>query len=87
MYSVELSERARAFLSKLDRHLRKRIEKRIRNLASDPVSSDAKFIGRFKGDRIFRYRIGKYRSLYRLKDKKKTVLITKIDKRPRVYSR
>lgn len=59
----------------------------MKKLGENPVPSDAKFICRADGDKVFRYRIGDYRALYRLKDVQKVVLIAKIDKRPRVYDR
>jgi mRNA-degrading endonuclease RelE of RelBE toxin-antitoxin system len=34
---------------------------------------------------IFRYRIGKFRALYKVKEKQKIILIAKIDKRDKVY--
>ena len=81
-----MAEIASKFLEKLDRHLRERIENRLKNLANKPVPSDTKFIVRDKdGDAIFRYRIGDYRALYKVKEKEKIVLVTKIDKRPRIY--
>lgn len=85
MFFVDLSVDAQEFLDKLDMHLRERIEKRLKNLKENPVPADARFIGRDKGDAVYRYRIGDYRALYKLKHAEKTVLITKIDKRPRVY--
>ncbi len=47
------------------------------------MPSDTKFIGREKGDKVFRYRIGDYRALYKLKEK--IILVTKIDKRTKVW--
>ncbi len=85
MYSVELSQKTTNFLDKLDKHLKDRIEERLKNLAENPVPSDSKFIGRHEGDKVFRYRVGGYRALYKVKEKEKVVLITKIDKRDRVY--
>ena len=73
------------FLEKLDNHIRERIEERLRKLGEEPVPSDAKFISRDNDDKLFRYRIGDYRALYKVKDKEKIVLVAKIDKRPRVY--
>jgi len=85
---VELSSDSTSFLEKLDNFLRDRIEKRLKNLTNNPISSDSKFITRDKdGESIFRYRIGNYRALYKVKEKQKIVLVTKIDKRPRVYDR
>ncbi len=85
MYSLDFSTRAKRFLKKLDKHLATRIIDRLENLKENPVPSDAVFIGRDSGDKVFRYRIGYYRALYKLKDSEKIVLVTKIDKRPRVY--
>ena len=86
MYHVDHSQRAQKFLDKLDIHIAKRIEDRLKRLHSNPVPSDTKFIGRDdRGDKIFRYRIGDYRALYKIKEQEKIILIAKIDKRPRVY--
>ena len=83
MFSVELSQRASKFLEKLDNHIREKIEKRLTKLGGNPVPSDSKFVLRHDGDKVFRYRIGDYRALYKVKDK--VVLVTKIDKRARIY--
>lgn len=85
MYFVDLSQNAQKFLDKLDSNLKERIEKTLKRLENNPVPSDAKFIGREGGEKIFRYRIGDYRALYSIDGNKKIILIMKIDKRPRVY--
>ena len=85
MYSVDLSQRSQKFLEKLDKHIRERIEERLKRLNENPVPPDAKFITRENGDKIFRYRIGDYRALYKVKENEKVVLVAKIDKRPRIY--
>ena len=85
MFSLDFSDKAKRFLKKLDKHIASRIIDRLENLKENPVPSDAVFIGREGGDKVFRYRIGDYRALYKLKDSEKIVLVTKIDKRPRVY--
>jgi mRNA interferase RelE/StbE len=64
-----------------------RIEARLKNLESKPVPKNSKFTGRVGGDKVFRYRIGDYRALYKIKEEKKIVLVAKIDKRPRIYKR
>jgi len=87
MFSVNFSDKVKRFLNKLDKHIAFRIVDRLENLKENPVPSDAVFIGREGGDKVFRYRIGDYRALYKLKDSEKIVLVTKIDKRPRVYDR
>ena len=86
MYSVELSQKSQKFLEKLDQHIRERIEERLKKLRENPVPSDTKFICRDNSDKVFRYRIGDYRALYKVKEIDKIILIAKIDKRPRVYS-
>ena len=85
MYSLEFSNQPRKFIKKLDAHLSLRIIQRLENLKENPIPSDSVFIGRDKGDKVFRYRIGDYRALYKLKESEHIILITKIDKRPRVY--
>ncbi|HIH13988.1 MAG TPA: type II toxin-antitoxin system RelE/ParE family toxin [Nanoarchaeota archaeon] len=87
MFCVELSQHAQRFLNKLDAHIKLRIEERLKRLGENPVPSDVKFICRADGDKVFRYRIGDYRALYKVKETDKIVLIAKIDKRPRVYGR
>ena len=86
MYFVELSVRAQEFLDKLNDDVRERIEKRLKNLENNPVPSDSKFIGRDDGEMVFRYRIGKFRALYKVKEVQKIILVTKIDKRDKVYN-
>ena len=85
MYSLEYSVQAARFLKKCDKDLCERITHKIQNLKETPVPSDAKFMGRHHGDKVFRIRIGDYRALYKIKENEKIVLIAKIDKRPRAY--
>jgi mRNA interferase RelE/StbE len=85
LYSVELSSTAYNFYKKLDLALQDRIKERLKRLEQEPVPSDAKFIMRHEGEKVFRLRIGDYRALYKVKDEQKIILVTKIDKRPRVY--
>ncbi len=86
MYQVDFSQRAQKFLDKLDSHIRKRLEDSLKRLRTNPVPSDTKFIGRDEdGEKIFRYRIGDYRALCKVKEQQQIVLIAKIDKRSRLY--
>lgn len=88
MYQVHTSQKADQFLKKLDQHIKQRVEERLKKLSENPVPSDAKFIGRDDHEeKIFRYRVGDFRALYKVKDIEKIVLVAKIDKRPRVYNR
>jgi len=85
LYEVHLSQKADKFLEKLDLHINRRIKERLTNLTRDPIPKDSKFITREGNDKVFRYRIGDFRALYIVQEKEKIVLVTKIDKRPRVY--
>jgi len=87
MYFIDLSQRAQKFLDKLDYPIKERIENTLKRLENNPVPSDVVFIGRENGEKIFRYRIDDYRALYSINENKKIILVTKIDKRPRVYDR
>jgi|TARA_Y100000310_G_scaffold334403_1_gene414104 mRNA interferase RelE/StbE len=87
VYAIDLSQKSQKFLDKLNEHIRQRIEERLKKLSEQPIPSDAKFIARAEGDKVFRYRMGDFRALYTVKEKEKIVLIAKIDKRPRVYGR
>ena len=87
LYQVHLSDRADKFLSKLDKHISERIKERLKKLSEVHIPKDAKFITREGNDKIFRYRVGSFRALYKVKDEEKIVLIAKIDKRPRIYHR
>jgi mRNA interferase RelE/StbE len=85
MYGLEFSNNSKKFLKGLDRNILIGIFNRLDNLKNNPIPSDSKFIGRDDNDKIFRYRIGKFRVLYKVKEKDKIILITKIDKRSRIY--
>ena len=86
MYHIDTSEQVQKFLEKLENQLRMRIEERLKRLKDNPIPNDAKFIGRDENnEKIFRYRIGDYRALYKVKETEKIILISKIDKRARVY--
>ena len=81
------SQKANDFLVKLDKHIRERVEERLKRLTGIPIPSDAKFIERTETGKVFRYRIGDFRALYIVKESENIILIAKIDKRPRVYDR
>ncbi len=86
-YEVHLSQRCSKFIDKLEKMQGNRIIDKLKGLANDPYPTDSKFITRHEGDKVFRIRIGDFRALYKVKEDEKIVLVTKIDKRPRVYHR
>ena len=85
MFSVEFSNNAEKFLKKSDKIIAGRILEKIEKLKAISVPSDAKFIGRHKGDKVFRIRIGDCRVLYKIKENEKLILVSDIDKRSRIY--
>jgi len=85
MFGIELSNQAKKFLRNCENELRVRIMTKLKSLKENPVPSDAKFIGRDKEGKIFRVRVGGIRIIYRDKDSEKVIIISKIDKRERVY--
>lgn len=85
LFTVHISEDADKFLEKLDCKTAERIISRLKRLGENPFPSDSKFITREGTDRIHRFRIGDYRALYKVKNEDQIVLISKIDKRPKVY--
>ena len=86
MYFVDISSKSSKFLRGLDKHISERIKLTLKSkLGQNPFLSDAKFIGRFEGEKVFRIRIGDFRALYMVNENKKIVLVTKIDKKDSVY--
>jgi len=86
MFQIKFSKQAEKFLSKCEQELFDRIKKKLEILKENPVLSDAKFIGRNnQGDKVFRIRVGKIRILYEIKETERLIIISKIDKRERVY--
>ena len=85
MFELEYSNIAKKFLKNSEKELSSRILSKLEILKLNPVPSDAKFIGREENEKVFRIRIGKCRVLYKIKETEKVILVSKIDKRERVY--
>ncbi|MDP2673168.1 MAG: type II toxin-antitoxin system RelE/ParE family toxin [Nanoarchaeota archaeon] len=85
MFELEYSNSSKKFIKNIEKELLLRIFNRLEMLKENPVPSDAKFIGRENNEKVFRIRIGKHRVLYKIKETEKIILISKIDKRERVY--
>ncbi|MBU2616942.1 MAG: type II toxin-antitoxin system RelE/ParE family toxin [Nanoarchaeota archaeon] len=86
VFKLNYSSQSRKFLRNLDKPIFKRIIVRLEKLEKEPIPSDSKFIGRDNGERVFRYRIGNYRVLYKIKEKNNILLVSRIDKRQRIYN-
>jgi len=83
MFSVEFSKRSEKELKNFDKTIRERVMFKIEALVQNPFPRDSIKI---KGEeKTFRIRVGKYRILYEVYSENRLILITKIDKRERVY--
>lgn len=83
-YNVKYSNQALKFLRRSDNELVKRILDKIEKLKENPFPSDVKRAEGFD-DKVFRVRVGKHRILYEAYHEEKLIVISKIDKRERVY--
>ncbi len=82
-YTVELSNRAKRELAALSANLQTRIVAALRRLEENPRPSG---ITKLEGeDYIYRLRIGDYRVLYEVHDKRLLVLVVKVGHRREVY--
>jgi len=85
-FSIYLSTSSQKFLSKLNKIDYERIIKRLKELSIDPFPPDAKrIIGR--KEKVFRIRVGEFRILYVVYLDKRSILVSNIDKRSRIYKR
>ena len=85
-FSVRFEKQSEKFLKRLDKKVQRRILKKLSLLKENPFPKGARKVFGFK-DRVFRLRIGNYRALYVVDLKLKRIIISKIDKRERVYKR
>ncbi len=87
-YSVVIDRVAQKTLAKLDKTTKKRITKKIDDLAKNPKPSDYKRLRGTRGDEPFyRIRAGKYRIVYAIREKEVLVLILHIGHRRDVYDK
>ncbi|WP_048084631.1 type II toxin-antitoxin system RelE family toxin [Archaeoglobus profundus] len=84
MYRVKVHRDVEKFLRKIPKHDAERIREMILSL-KDPFSSKPVKV---KGEEnTFRLRVGKYRILFFIDEDQKIVIVSKVDKRERVYDR
>ena len=82
-YKVVLSKRARRQVLKLPPGVDRRIEDAIDSLAEAPRPEGAK---KLQGvDDLYRLRVGSFRIIYQIQDRKLVVLIVKVGNRRDVY--
>jgi len=81
-YAVEFSDSARKEVSKLNPQTALRITKAIYKLAGDPKKGNVRPM---VGSKHWRLRVGDYRVIYDIQDKKLVILIIRIGHRKEVY--
>ena len=82
-YKISIVRSALRSLQKIEKKTQKRIEKKIDTLASNPIPEDSK---KLKGKRdLYRIRVGDYRIVYIIENRKLVVLIIKIGHRREIY--
>ena len=83
-YSIEITPAAQRQLRKLERHLQRRVARRIEALAEDPRPPGVVKLTDVSPP-LYRVREGEYRILYRIHDDKLLVLLVRIGHRSEAY--
>lgn len=84
MFKIKFDKQPERFLKKTEKELRNRLIKKIKTLKEVPVPSDAKVV-KGREEKVFRIRVGDYRVLYIVFYEDNNILISKIEKRSKVY--
>jgi mRNA interferase RelE/StbE len=82
-YEVELTPAAERTLRKLDKPIARRLVVAMYNLALDPRPAGAKALAGHPG--ALRLRVGDYRVVYRVEDKRLLVLVLDLGHRREIY--
>jgi len=84
-FPSEFSSKAGKYIKKLDIITKKRIEEKVDKLEEDPFPQEVERVEDFKGEKVFRVRVGDYRILYFVRYESNQISVANIDKRSRVY--
>ena len=84
-FSIQFGPQPIKFIKKLDNQTQERIRNKMLKLKEDPFPSEIERVEGYKGEKVFRVRVGEYRILYLVRYEHKSIFIAKIDKRSRVY--
>jgi len=87
IFKVEFSSKASKYISKLDEALKQRIKEKIDKLEENPFPQEVERVEDYKGEKVFRVRVGTQRILYIVRYNPNKLIIAKVDKRSRVYER
>lgn len=87
VWTVEFDKDAFLQFQKLDHAVQKQIDKYLRKVekAQEPRAFGRPLVGQLSG--FWRYRVGDYRLICRIEDKKLVVVILEVEHRKKVYKR
>ena len=80
-YSILVTETAKKQLSKIDKQTARRIDKKLREIASDPFLHVIRLVGL----ELYKMRVGDYRILMSIQKDKLVVMVVEIGHRRNVY--
>lgn len=80
-YSIELTQKAKDALSHLSKDAREQILKKIYGIRNNPLPH----LRKLKGSKLWRLRIGKYRTIIDVIVKGKRLIVLRIGKRNSIY--
>ena len=80
-YSIRVTETAKKQLSKIDKQTARRIDSKLREIASDPFAH----VTRLVGLELYKMRVGDYRVLMSIQKDKLVVMVVEIGHRRNVY--
>ncbi|MEA5535561.1 type II toxin-antitoxin system RelE/ParE family toxin [Crocosphaera sp. XPORK-15E] len=84
MYEIELSKTATKKLQRLPQNLARRIIEKLRIIAENPYGSHNN-VKKLVGRTSYRLRVGDWRIIYEVEDKKLRILVLEIDTRGGIY--
>ena len=84
-FSIQFGPQPEKFIRSLDNQLKERIRGRLLKLQEDPFPQEVERVEGYRGEKVFRIRVGDYRILYIVRYEQNQILVAKIDKRGRVY--
>lgn len=83
-YRIDLVNQVNKELRKIQKNVRNRILDAIRDLAANPRPDGVK---KLKGESFYRIRVGNYRIVYTIEDRKLYILVLSVGHRSDVYER
>lgn len=84
-FPAEFSSQASKYIGKLDDQMKGRVKEKIDKLEENPFPQEVERVEDFQGGKVFRVRVGNQRILYVVRYNPNKLIVTKVDKRPRVY--